>query len=274
MKRSVRTGLAGIALAGLATITLAGTPSLRAEGEGVFSSPVDPKACGERLNTMISGDFAPFWSFVDRHGYSGVTDYVSSVPELPGESSEDWGKRSLQCVLEVERSNKRSDTVETRLALGYLLWFGTANRGCECGDAEDGGPDARERGYTMMRSAADDGYDPAIEALIQVYMEMATTEDRLHAYAGRLGKEPEDIPDWWPKSDRLLLALDRMAKTGHASAYLAISAIYSERALLVGATGHDHLGNPAKSPDPRLIEASKAYRKVWEEKRAESEVRN
>lgn len=267
------TGLVGIALAGLAMLAFAGAASLRAEGEGVFSAPVDPKACGERLNTMISGDFAPFWTFVEGHGFSGVIDYVSSVPELPGESSEEWGERSLQCLLEVERSNKRSNTVETRLALGYLLWFGTANRGCECGDAEDGGPDARERGYIMLRSAADDGYEPAIEALIQVYMEMATTEDRLYAYAGRLGKAP-DIPDWWPKADRLLLALDRMAKTGHASAYLAISAIYSERALLVGATGHDHLGNPAKAADPRLIDASKAYRKVWEEKKTASEVRN
>lgn len=229
--------------------------------ESVFEAPLDPANCGERLNRLYDGDFEQFWAFVLRQGYSGVPEYAWSTPEREGETPEDWRQRARQCLLEVERANQRDDRIEMRVAVGYFLWFGTTSLGFD--KEPDGTPGIRERGYRMLRQAMTDGSDRALEAIIQVHLEMVQLGDQRMALAGKKGV-PARLPAWWPERERLLLSLDRLAKSGHPSAYLAISAIYSERALLASATGHDHNGRPVSGPDPRLIEASKAYRKAWE----------
>lgn len=231
--------------------------------ETVFDAPFDPASCGERLNRLYDGDFEQFWAFVLRHGYSGVPEYGWSVPEKDGETAEDWRIRAQQCVLEVERANQRDDNADTRYALGYFLWFATPSMGF--GDEVNGAPGIRERGYNMLRETAQRGHEDATEALIQVYMELVRLTDQQLALAGKNGTEVK-LPSWWPNRDRVILVLDRMAKSGYATAYLAISAIYSERALLVGSTGHDHNGNAVSGPDPRLIDASRAYRQAWQDR--------
>lgn len=249
------------ALALVVGLSITGGTSLRAES--VFDAPFDPSGCGERLNRLYDGDFEQFWAFVLRHGYSGVPEYGWSVPEQDGESPEDWRTRAQHCVLEVERANQRDASAETRFSLGYFLWFATPSMGFE--DEANGGPGVRERGYNMLRDVAQEGHERASEALIQVYMELVRLTDQRMALAGKNGTELK-LPSWWPNRDRVILVLDRMAKSGHPSAYLAIAAIYSDRALLVGATGHDHNGNSVSGPDPRLIDASKAYRKAWQDR--------
>ncbi|HBM12089.1 MAG TPA: hypothetical protein DD390_05290 [Rhodospirillaceae bacterium] len=251
--------LAGMILVG--ALFLFARPAL---SESVFEAPFEPAKCGERLNRLYDGDFDQFWNYVLRQGYTGVSEFAWSTPEMPGESSEEWRVRAYQCVLEVERANHHDDRPEIQYALGYFLWFGTTSLGYD--KEPDGKPGIRERGYRLLSETAADGYKPAKETIIQVHLEMVQSVDQRIAYAARAGKTVT-LPDWWPDRDRLILSLDRAAKSGFSSAYLAISSIYSERALLVGATGHDHNGNPATSPDPRLISAAKAYRKAWEENR-------
>ncbi|MDF1748901.1 MAG: hypothetical protein P1V34_08520, partial [Alphaproteobacteria bacterium] len=236
-----------------------------AVAETIFEAPFDPAHCGERLNRLYDGDFDQFWNYIMRQGYTGAPEFAWSTPELPGESPEEWRKRAYQCMLEVERANQRDDRPEVRYAVGYFLWFGTVSLGYE--KESDGSPGMRERGYRLLSQTATDGYKPAMETLIQVHLEMVQSVDQRIAYAARAGKTIS-LPDWWPARDRIILALDRAAKSGYSTAYLAISSIYSERALLVGATGHDHNGKPATAPDPRLIAAAKAYRKAWEDTRS------
>ena len=235
-----------------------------AVSESVFEAPFEPAQCGERLNRLYDGDFEQFWNYILRQGYTGAPEFAWSTPELAGETLEAWRKRAYQCVLEVERANHHDDRAEIQYAVGYFLWFGTTSLGYE--KEPDGQPGVRERGYRLLSQTAADGFRPAMETNIQVHLEMVQSVDQRIAYAARAGKTVT-LPDWWPDRDRLILSLDRAAKSGFSSAYLAISSIYSERALLVGATGHDHNGNPATSPDPRLISAPKAYRKAWEDNR-------
>lgn len=246
----------------LTGLMLVGSP---AWADTVFEAPLDPATCGDRLNRLYDGDFEQFWTFVFRQGYSGVPEYAWSTPERAGESPEDWKRRARQCLLEVERANQRDDRIEMRYSVGYFLWFGTTSMGFD--KEPDGSPGVRERGYRMLRQAMTDGSDQALEAIIQVHLEMVQLGDQRMALAGKKGVQAR-LPEWWPERDRLLVSLDRLAKSGHPSAYLAISAIYSERALLASATGHDHNGRPVSGPDPRLIEASKAYRKAWEDHNA------
>lgn len=263
MYYSIRHPLALGALICLAGLLLAGGP---VRAQSVFEAPLDPATCGDRLNRLYDGDFEQFWSFVLRQGYSGVPEYAWSTPERAGESPEDWKVRAWQCLLEVERANQRDDRLEMRYAVGYFLWFGTKSQGFD--KQPDGTPGIRERGYRMLRQAMTDGSDPALEAIIQVHLEIVQLGDQRMALAGKKGV-PARLPEWWPERDQLLVSLDRLAKSGHPSAFLAISAIYSERALLASATGHDHNGRPVSGPDPRLIEASKAYRKAWEQHKSD-----
>lgn len=235
--------------------------SLVARGQdNVFSAPMDPANCGERLIHLYDGDFSAFWNFIDQQGYSGAPEFAWSAPERDGESPEDWSIRAYECLIEVERANRTDDSVETRYAVGYFLWFGTQSLGFETDDSGEAG--VRERAYRLLREVAEEGYAPAREALIQAHLTMVRLADQRVAMAASRGTIVE-MPGWWPERSSLLLWLDRMAKTDHPSAFLAISTIYSERALLPGSTGRDHNGNPATEPDPKLIEAAKAYREAW-----------
>jgi len=255
----------GSGLAAFFALALAyGAGGVSASAETVFDAPLDPAYCGERLNRLYDADFSHFWNYIATQGYTGAPEYAWSTPEKPGENPEDWRERAYQCLLEVERANRRDDTLEIQYALGYFLWFSTSSMGFE--KEADGSPGVRERGYTMLRTASENGLADATETLIQVYLEMVQSADQRVAYAARQGKSVT-LPDWWPERDRIILHLDKAAKSGYTSAYLAISSIYSERALLVGATGHDHNGRPATEPDPRLISAAMAYRKAWEDHR-------
>lgn len=264
-----RLGCHKAALAALGLFLVADSGPSRAET--IFDAPFDPATCGDRLNRLYDGNFDQFWNYIQRQGYTGAAEYAWSAPERDGETAEEWRKRARQCLLEVERANQRDDTVAMRHALGYFLWFGTSSSGFA--KEPDGSPGVRERGYRMLHSAATEGNEKAAEAMIQVYLEMVQLADQKVAYAARNGAANPDIPDWWPPRDKVLTALDRMAKTRYPSAFLAISSIYSERALLPGATGHDHNGNQTSEADPRLVEASRAYRKAWlDNRRAAAET--
>ncbi|MEQ8443818.1 MAG: hypothetical protein RIM33_07040 [Alphaproteobacteria bacterium] len=231
--------------------------------ESVFDPPLNPATCGDRLNRLYDGDFTQFWTYVERHGFTAVVDFAWATPERDGESFEDWRVRAYDCVLEVERANHLDETAEMAYALGYFMWFATASIGFN--DDDIGGPDVRERAYRRLRNAASAGSDPAREALIQVHLDMVRMADQRVAYAARNQTEAS-LPDWWPPRDQILQSLDRMAKSGYDSGFLAIATIYSDRALLVTSTGFDHNGQAASEPDARLIEASRAYRQVWEER--------
>lgn len=265
MTRTRRYLGASLALSLLAAASAFGTASARAES--VFESPLDPGTCGERLMLLYDGDFDQFWNYVSTQGFSGVPEYAWSTPDLPGETPEEWRKRALQCMLEVERANQLDDTPEVKYALGYFLWFGTASVGFD--KEADGSPGIRERGYNLLRDASAAGNRQATNALIQAYVQIVQLGDRQMAYGGRSGN-PVTLPNWWPERNAILISLDHLAKSGYTDAYLAISAVYSERALLVVETHHDHNGNRATTPDPRLIEASRAYRKAWEDRRSQS----
>jgi hypothetical protein len=231
-----------------------------AERDNVFSAPMDPANCGERLIHLYDGDFSGFWNFIDQQGYSGAPEFAWSAPERDGETPDDWRTRAYECLIEVERANRTDDSVETRFAVGYFLWFGTQSLGFETEASGEAG--VRERAYRLLRGVADEGYRPAREALIQAHLTMVRLADQRVAMAASRGDIAE-LPGWWPRTGDILIWLDRMAKTDYPSAFLAISTIYSERALLPGSTGRDHNGHEATEPDPKLIEAAKAYREAW-----------
>ena len=234
----------------------------------VFEAPFDPGFCGDRLLRVYDGDFEQFWNFLRQQGFAAVPEFVWSVPAKGNEGPEDWRARALQCVLEIERANLTDDSVETRYAAGYMLWFGTPSVGFD--READGAPGVRQRAYQMLMDVARDGSQEARVALVQVYVEMVRVADRRHAYGGKSRTEPT-IPDWFPSSDRILVSLDRYAKSGALpQAYLAIATIYSERAQLAASVGYDHAGRPVTEPDPRLEAAATAYRQAWRDSQAQA----
>jgi len=247
---------------------LAGTGDTRAWAEeSVFDPPLNPATCGDRLNRLYDGDFTQFWTYVDRHGTVGIVDFAWSAPEREDESFEDWRVRAYDCVLEVERANHLDETAEMAYALGHFMWFAMSAVGFD--EVDTTGPGVRERAYRRLRNAAAAGSEPARESLIQVHLDMVRLADQRVAYAARNGTQAT-LPDWWPQRDEILLSLDRMAKSGYDAGFLAIATIYSDRALLVTSIGFDHNGQAADEPDARLIEASRAYRQVWEERQAQA----
>lgn len=255
--------IAGLAAAAFA-VWAGPLGSAPARAETVFDAPFDPADCGERLIALYDGRFDVYWNFVRQQGYTGVPEFAWSAPQQPDESNADWQARALQCLLEVERANRRDESVGNRYALGHFLWFGTTSLGFE--KTADGSPGVRERGYRYLRSAAEDGDRGAVHALIQAHMEMVQLIDQRFAYAGKADTEAR-IPDWWPERDAMLRSLDQLAKSGYPEAYLAVAAIFSERALLARTTGHDHQGRAVRAPDPRLEEAAEAYRAAYERSR-------
>ena len=234
----------------------------------VFEAPFDPGYCGDQLMRLYDGDFERFWNFERQQGFAAVPEFVWSVPVRGAETAEDWRARAYQCVLEIERANLTDDSVETRYSTGYLLWFGTPSIGFD--KEPDGAPGIRERAYMMLMGAARDGSQEARVALLQVYVEMVRVIDRQNAFAGKSGATPT-IPNWFPTSERVLVSLDRYAKTGVIpEAYLAVATIYSERYQLAASLGYDHVGRAVTAPDPRLEKAAEAYRKVWRDSQAQA----
>lgn len=222
----------------------------------------DPTSCGERHQRLFSGDFEQFWTYVELHGWNGVSEFAWSVPQGANESDANWRERARQCFLEVERRNPAKGDPKKLYTLGYFLWHGGVAFGFD--REANKRPGVRERGYRMLLTSRKKGFDKAFEALIGVHYDMIRAIDTA-ALRGKQGARPSEgpvgarVPEWWPKAERLLQDLETTGAKGYGGAYLSLATIYRERWLTSKYFGIDHLGHVVDAPDPALKVAFERY---------------
>ncbi|MBP5858876.1 hypothetical protein KAJ83_17790 [Marivibrio halodurans] len=242
------------------------------ERRGPPAAPADfqPEKCGERHLRLFDGNFDQFWSYAERHGWTGVGEFAWSVPHPEGEADAVWRARAKQCFLEVERRNMGRSDVVSLYTLGYFLWHGGTAFGFERDPAKQ--PGVRERGYRMLLRARQMGYEKASLALVGVHYSMVRALDTAALRRMRDGTDPSPTPEWWPSTDRLLEDLNAMGAKGLAGAFLSLSSIYRERWLMAEYFHIDHKGEPVRGPDPDLLKASNVYTHWYDTLRAEQNL--
>lgn len=279
--RRPRAGLLGLWIGGALLLAAGiGLPSASPQGQegGIMlvkapppaPEDFDPDRCGERHLRLFKGDFDQFWAYAERHGWTGVGEFAWSVPQGPTEPDDDWRARAKQCFLEVERRNRHRTDVVDFYSLGYFLWHGGTVFGFERDPEKQ--PGVRERGYRMLLSARQRGYDKAALALVGVHYTMVRAVDTAVLRRMRDGTDPSPTPNWWPTTARLLEDLNAMGAMRIAGAYLSLASIYRERWLMAEYFGIDHEGNAVDEPDPELKKAANIYTHWYDTLRAEQNL--